>query len=218
MKSFAAMLVVCALALQVATVQAETYTAGRHYEVLPTPVATRNKSKVEVVEVFWYGCSHCFAFEPMVSAWKTTLPADADFHQLPAMWSPVMKLHAQGFYVAKSLGLLEKVHQAFFNTLNLERKRINTADDLARFFSNYGVDRATFDKTINSFGVTSQVNLAESRARSYRITGTPELIVNGKYRVASGWPDGKPMAGSQAEMLKVASFLIEQERAKLPKK
>ncbi len=211
MKSIVVFIASFILAVQSLSVNAENYVAGKHYEVLPTPIATRNKKKVEVVEVFWYGCSHCFDFEPMLVVWKAKLSNDVDFHQMPAMWSPVMKLHAQGFYVAKSLGISDKIHQPFFNALNLEKKKINDEESMARFFSAFGVDKSTFDKTFNSFGVTSQVSLAESRARSYRIQGTPEIIVNGKYRVSS------TMAGSQADMLKVASFLVEKERATLPK-
>lgn len=211
MKSLVIFIASCVLAVQAVSVNAENYVAGKHYEVLPSPIATRNKKKIEVVEVFWYGCSHCFDFEPMIVAWKARLTNDVDFYQMPAMWSPVMTLHAQGFYTAKALGILDKVHQPFFNTLNLEKKRINDQEALARFFSSLGVNKSAFDKTFNSFGVTSQVSLAESRARSYRIQGTPEVIVNGKYRVSS------TMAGSQANILKVASFLIEKERAALPK-
>lgn len=211
MKSIFAMCLIAVFSLQSLSVWAETYTAGKDYEILPAPVATRNKAKVEVVEVFWYGCSHCFAFEPALLVWKAKLPQYADFYQMPAMWSPVMKLHAQGFYVAKSLGILDKVHEPFFNALNIERKKINDKDTLAAFFARFGVERATFDKTIDSFGVESQVSLADSRARSYRIQGTPEIIVNGKYRVSTN------LTGSQDIMLKVASFLIEKEKMTLPK-
>lgn len=211
MKSIVVFFASCVLALQAFTANAENYVAGTHYEVLKTPIATRNKKKIEVVEVFWYGCSHCFDFEPALVVWKSKLPADVDFYQVPAMWSPAMKLHAQGFYVAKALGILDKIHQPFFNALNLEKKRLNDEDALARFFSTYGVNKDTFDKTFNSFAVTSQVDLADSRARSYGIQGTPEIVVNGKYRVSSA------LTGSQANMLKVASFLVEKERAALPK-
>jgi thiol:disulfide interchange protein DsbA len=211
MKSILVLLTAATLFLQSFVVSAENYVAGKDYEVLPNPVATRNKNKVEVVEVFWYGCSHCFDFEPMIATWKAKLPEYADFHQMPAMWNPVMKLHAQGFYTAKALGLLDKIHQPFFSALNVEKKRMNDEAALAVFFNRFGVSKEIFDKTFNSFGVNSQVSLADSRARSYRIQGTPELVVNGKYRVASS------LAGNQANMLKVASFLIEKEKATLPK-
>jgi len=211
MKSFLSVLLLAVCSLQSLSVNATEYVAGKDYEVLPSAVATRNKAKVEVVEVFWYGCSHCFAFEPGLKAWQKTLPAYADFYQMPAMWSPVMKLHAQGFYVAKALGMLDKIHEPFFSALNVEKKKLADKDTMAAFFARFGVDKATFDKTISSFGVESQVSLAESRARSYRIQGTPELIVNGKYRVSTS------MTGSQPNMLKVASYLIEKEKAMLPK-
>lgn len=211
MKSIVVFVAACVFAMQSFTVNADNYIAGKHYEVLPTPVTTRNKNKIEVLEVFWYGCSHCFDFEPMLVSWKSKLPNDTDFYQMPAMWNPVMVLHAQGFYTAKALGILDKVHQPFFNALNVEKKRINNQAALASYFTTFGVDKKTFDKTFNSFGVTSQVALANSRAKSYRIQGTPEIIINGKYRVASS------MAGNQPEMLKIASFLIEKERAALPR-
>lgn len=188
---------------------ADEYIAGTHYEVLPAQVITRDKNKIEVVELFWYGCVHCFHFEPVIGAWKAKLATDVDFHQVPAMWNPTMSLHAQAFYTAKSLGVLDKIHQPFFAYLNVQKKSLKDIDDLADFFAQYGVDRENFRKTFNSFGVTSQLNLADSRARSYRIQGTPEMVINGKYRISSS------MSGSQAKMLEVAEFLIAKERAAL---
>lgn len=185
---------------------AEDYQAGKHYEVLPNPVITRDKNKIEVVELFWYGCSHCFNFEQMLSSWKKNLADDVDFHQMPALWNGTMKLHAQAFYTAQALGILDQTHQAFFNAMHVEGKRFRNKGSIETFFAKYGVDSKTFDKTFNSFGVNSQVSLAESRGRSYRMQGTPELVVNGKYRIAGA------LAGSQANMLKVADFLIEKER------
>ncbi len=196
-----------ALVLSVQAVHAEEYIAGKHYEVLPQPVATRDKNKVEVVELFWYGCGHCFTFEPMLSTWAKQLPEDVDFHQVPAVWNKTMELHAKAFFTANALKVLDKTHQAFFNALNIERKRLNTQDSIGQFYAQFGVDKATFDKTFNSFGINSQVKLAESRATSYRMQGTPEIVVNGKYRVAGA------LSGSHENMLKVARFLVEKERA-----
>lgn len=196
-----------ALLFSVQTVNAETYVAGQHYEVLPNPVLTRDKNKIEVVELFWYGCSHCFSFEPMVSTWAKQLADDVDFHQVPAVWNKTMELHARAFYTANALGILDKTHDAFFSALNVERQRLNNQNSIAAFFSKFGVEKKTFDNTFNSFGVNSQVKLAESRAVSYRMQGTPEMVVNGKYRVAGN------LAGSHQNMLKVAQFLVEKERA-----
>lgn len=183
------------------------FEAGTHYAVLDNPVKTKNPNKIEVTEVFWYGCGHCFKFEPMVHQWATQQAQDVDFQQSPAMWNGAMEMHARAFYVAKALGVFDQVHQPLFNALNLERKKLATPESLAAFFADHGVDKDKFEKAYKSFGVTSQVKQADSRARSYKITGTPELVVDGKYRVSG------TMAGGQAQMLKVVDYLIAKIRA-----
>lgn len=187
----------------------ETYKVGEHYVELPEPVKTRDSKKVEVVELFWYGCSHCFTFEPVIEKWAAKLSDDVDFWRSPAMWRDVMVVHARAFYAAKTLGILDKVHMPLFKALNVERKPLASEQELADFFAEHGVDREKFKKAYNSFSVSSGVRLADSRARSYKITGTPEIVVNGKYRV-----DAK-MAGGQQQMLDITDFLIAKERAAL---
>lgn len=183
------------------------YEAGVHYEVLDEPVRTRNPNKIEVTEVFWYGCGHCFHFEPLIHQWAGEQKADVDFQPSPAMWNNTMEVHARAFYTASALGVLDKLHQPLFNALNLENKRLNDENSLADLFVSHGVEREKFLKTFNSFGVTSQVKQANARARSYKITGTPEMVVDGKYRISS------KLAGSQENMLKVADFLIQKIRS-----
>jgi thiol:disulfide interchange protein DsbA len=182
------------------------YIAGQHYSVLEEPVRTRDANKIEVVEVFWYGCSHCFRFEPLVQRWHADLAEDVDFWQSPAMWRDNMVVHAQAFYTARALKILGKVHGPLFNALNVEKKRLDDEDELADFFAGFGVDKKKFSATYNSFAIKGQVDQANRRARSYKISGTPEMVVNGKYRVSAG------MAGGQANMLKVVNYLIEKER------
>ena len=123
-----------------------------------------------------------------------------------------MRLHAQAFYAAQALKVLDKVHTPIFVTMNVERKRLNTPESIAELFADYGVDKDKTLKTLKSFGVLSQVRQADARARSYKIGGTPEVIVNGKYRVS-----GK-MVGGQQQMIGVINYLIEKERALLPPK
>lgn len=192
--------------------QPEQYQAGKHYALLKQPVRTRDSDKIEVVELFWYGCPHCYHFEPLIKAWKAKNADDVDFWQSPAVWNNKMKLHAQAFFAAEALGVLDKLHEPIFTALVVERKRLDSPKQIEDLFANYGVSREDFNKAFNSFGVTSQVKQADARARSYQITGTPELVVNGKYRVAAG------MAGGQAEMLKVTDFLIAKERAAMAAK
>lgn len=200
---------VLALVTPLLAVAEEAFVEGTHYIKLDQPVRTRDASKVEVVELFWYGCSHCYAFEPLIKQWKKSMPADVDFWQSPAMWNANMKTHAQMFYATEVLGVRDKVHDAIFTAMNVERKRLANVNEIAAFLADYGVDSQEFKKTFKSFSVNSQVNQADARARSYKITGTPEVVVNGKYRVSGS------SAGGQAEMLKVVDFLIAKERANL---
>lgn len=189
-----------------AATAAPQFQAGVNYDVLAQPVRTRNSDKIEVVEVFWYGCPHCYHFDPLVNNWKQKQADDVDFWRSPAMWNGVMKVHAQAFYTAKALGVLDKLHNPLFTSLVVERKRLGTEEELADLFAAYGVDKKQFSDTFKSFGVVSQVKQADARARSYMISGTPELVVNGKYRVSSG------KAGGQQEMLEVVDFLVNKER------
>ncbi|WP_051083804.1 thiol:disulfide interchange protein DsbA/DsbL [Dasania marina] len=204
-----ASLVISALMLMIATTAfaQQQYEAGVHYTVLDTPVRTRDASKIEVVEVFWYGCGHCYNFEPIIHAWEESKADDVDFYRSPAMWGGAMKLHAQAYYAAQALKVLDTLHTPLFVTLNVERKRLNTPAAVADLFADYGVDRDQALKTLGSFGVLSQVRQADARARSYKISGTPEVVVNGKYRVS-----GK-MAGGQQQMITVMNYLIAKERA-----
>lgn len=202
----------CLLALiPVAACQAEEpeYQAGVHYEVLPQPVPTNDPAKVEVVEVFWYGCHHCYNFEPLISNWKKDLPAYVQFVPVPAVWHPDMSLHAQAYYAARALKVLDPMHTKLFEALNLDRKSLRSESEIADLFEDNGVNRDKFIKMFNSFGVTQSVKVGESRQRAYRIKGTPELIVNGKYRISAR------MAGSQAKMLEVADYLVALERAEM---
>jgi thiol:disulfide interchange protein DsbA len=160
-----------------------------------------------VVELFWYGCSHCFQFEPLLAKWEPALAKDVDFHRSPAMWNKLMAVHAQAFYAAEALGVLNKLNQPLFEALNVQRKRLESEDEIAELFVANGVTDADFRKAFNSFGVQSKVKQADARQRSYKTTGTPEMIVNGKFRVSAR------LAGSPESMLKVVDFLIAKERA-----
>lgn len=202
---------IAAVLFMSSAVHAADYQAGKDYEILPTPIVTADKSKVEVVEVFWFGCGHCYHFEAPLHAWVGKQAADVNFIQMPAIWNATMIGHAKAFYTAKALGVADKVNPAIFTAMNVQRNRLANEAAIAKIFVAQGVDAEKFSKTYNSFGVSSQVKLSESRAKSYRVQGTPEMVVNGKFRVSSS------MTGSQEAMLDVVSFLVEKERATLAK-
>ena len=201
------LLVPCALPISAASAANDSqYKAGKHYEVLKTPVRTSDPERIEVVEVFWYGCSHCFSFEPMVNTWASQQPKDVNFSHSPAIWHKSMELHARAYYTAKALKVLEPVHLAIFEAMNLKKNKLASKEAIAEIFVGQGVDLDKFNKTFDSFGVVSATKQADARQRSYGIKGTPEMVVNGKYRLSA------KMAGGQGGMLKVANYLIKLER------
>ena len=201
--------VFAAMALQLAALSAvaEDWVAGEHYDVISPAIRGTQTDKIEVTEFFWYGCGHCYNFEPQVVQWKKTLADDVIVKGSPAMWNALMEVHAKAFYAAEVLGVLDKVHMPLFQAINVDRKRLSDEDELADLFAANGVSREDFSKAFNSFGVGSQVRQANARARAAKITGTPEMMVAGKYRITTR------KAGGQANMLKIADFLIAQERA-----
>lgn len=186
---------------------AEEYAAGTHYDVISPALRTGDPDSIEVVEFFWYGCGHCYTFEPLVSNWKKSLAEDVKFRGSPAVWNKPMELHARAFFAADALGVLDEMHLPLFQAMHVDRRRLSSESEIAELFASHGVSEDKFSKAFNSFGVGSQVNQANAMARSARITGTPEMMVAGKYRIST------KKAGSQANMLKIADYLIEKERA-----
>ena len=190
--------------------QIERFVAGTHYTELAAPVNTNDSSKVEVLEVFWYGCSHCFRFEPLIANWEATMPADVDFGRFPAMWNGLMEVHAQVYYTAEAMDALDVVHEHVFNAINIEGNRLQNEGQIGALFAKYGINEDEFAKSFNSFSVRTKVNQAKQRMQAYEIRSTPNMIVNGKYLVATG-----QSVLTQADMLDVVDFLIEKERQQL---
>jgi len=184
----------------------EKYKAGEHYDILPQQVRTANPEKIEVNEVFSYTCGHCFNFQSELHLWVKQLPEDVDFQSTPAIWQPKLEPYARAYYAAKVLGLLDQVHTPIFEAIHLQKKPIKKEADFAPIFAAKGVDKKKFSSAFNSFGTTSMIAQAKSRVRAYLVRGTPEIIVNGKYRVST------TKAGGFSGMLKVTDFLIQKER------
>ncbi len=187
------------------------YVEGEHYVVLDKPIATRDSGKVEVVEMFSYGCPHCYEFEPLVKGWSKQQDSDVDFWYFPAVWNKPMNLYARAFYTAQELKVLDKTHMPLFRAIVIENKSIRDEIDLANFFEDYGVNKQLFRKTFNSSKVNQLAGEAEERVRNYKPVGVPEIVINGKYRI------DRMHAGGIKEMLAVADFLINKERSLLNK-
>lgn len=186
--------------------QAAQFQAGKEYVELSSPVAVADPARIEVVELFWYGCPHCYQFEPTLNAWVRQLPADVDFKRIPAMFGGLWDVQGQMFLALQAMGVEQKVHDSIFSAIHNEGKKLASPDEMAQFLAGQGVDKDAFLKAYNSFGVKSQVEKAKKQGMAYQITGVPVMIVNGKYRFDLG------SSGGPENTLQVADFLIEKER------
>ena len=114
---------------------------GKQYEVLATPIATQAANKIEVVELFWYGCPHCFHFEPEITAWLKKKPADVNFRRVPAVFDPRWVPHARAYFAAEALGVLDKFHGPLFKAIHEEEQKIFDEQSLLKFAGTVGIDR-----------------------------------------------------------------------------
>ena len=187
--------------------------AGRDYEEIAggQPYAPLN-GQVEVVEVFGYVCPACGAFAPRMSAWKARLPADVRVSYVPVAFGKAWEPYAKAFYAAEAKGLVDKTHDAVFNAIHLQRtlpgegKPPADPAQLAKFYAGYGADPQEFVALMNSFATNAKMGRGMQFAQRSGVTGTPTLIVNGKYRVTGG--------SSWDDVLRIADHLIAMERAK----
>ncbi|MEJ2142575.1 MAG: thiol:disulfide interchange protein DsbA/DsbL [Gammaproteobacteria bacterium] len=178
---------------------------GIEYRVINPPVPTQTGSKIEVVELFWYGCPHCFRLEPRIKQWKKNKPANVEFVRVPAIFNKRWELHAKAFYTAEVLGVLDKIHTPLFDEIHVRKKHLNNKSKLKAFFVKHGVKAEDFDNTFDSFMVNIKVNRARDLSKRYGIDGVPSLVVNGKYLT-----DG-PMASGHENLMKILDFLIKKE-------
>ena len=160
------------------------------YAVIDPPQPTAGPDKVEVVEMFWYGCPHCYHFEPHLEAWLDDKPEYVTFTRMPAVFRRGWIPHAQAFYTAEALGVLDRIHGPLFDALHQDKRKIYSRAELADFFVAQGVDRVDFNRTYDSFAVKSKVKQAIIMTERYGISGVPSVIVNGKYRTSGSMADG----------------------------
>lgn len=189
---------------------AQKYSEGQHYNVLTTAQGTSSSPDVvEVAEVFWYGCPHCYNFDPYIVKWEEELPDGVELVRLPVMWNPTNEIHARVFYTADALGVLDEMHTAIFKEMHLNRKPLTSESDIEALFESYGVSSEDFQKTFRSFPVETKLKKAKTLTQRYRIQSVPLLVVNGKYVVTG------PGIKNFDDMIAVSEELIAVEQAEL---
>ncbi|TPG06468.1 thiol:disulfide interchange protein DsbA/DsbL [Rhodanobacter glycinis] len=180
------------------------YTEGSEYVTLPGPHQRySSEGKVEVTEVFSYGCIHCAQFAPIAEKLRKQLPAGVTFKLLPAPFSAEWLPFARAYYAAKQLGVIDRTHLALFAAKFGQNYPINSMDELADFYAREGVDRAEFMRIATSAETTAKLKSDLELIRKWQVDGTPTIVVNGKYRVAG--------VHSYDEMAAVAQWLANRE-------
>lgn len=150
----------------------------------PQPVEV-DKGKIEVIEFFWYGCPHCYAVEPSLDAWLKKLPGDVVFRRVPPALGQSWVPHAQAFYAFETLGVLPKVHRAFFEAIHRDRLRVDNKAAMEQWLEKNGVAPAKFEETVRSFTVQTSVRKAARMAANYGVEGVPTFAVQGRYTVGT---------------------------------
>jgi protein dithiol oxidoreductase (disulfide-forming) len=185
----------------------ERFKEGTNYrKVVPAQPTNVAPGKVEVVEVFWYGCAHCFELDPAIEAWRNKgKPPYVEFLRVPAMWNDTVRLHARLYYTAEALGKLDALHSTIFREIHVNSDPLNTVEKMTAFFKKHGVSADEFQKTFASFAVESKLQRADFLNRRYQINSVPVVVVNGKYLT------DRSMAGGEPQMFQVIEELAAHE-------
>lgn len=161
---------------------------GKDYTLL-SPAQPTSSKKIEVLEFFFYGCSHCYHLHAPLSAWEKTMPKDVELVFVPTMFRDSMEPMARTLYALENIGQRALAHEALYRAWNVDNIDLSDEAKITDFVAKQGVDRAKFKAAYNSFALQSKVTRAKQMVRSYHIEGTPTLIVDGKYVISGKQPD-----------------------------
>ena len=203
-----------------ASAQAQNWVAGKHYSVIPTQRTNVAPGKVEVMEVFSYGCPACNFFVPTMKKLKAALPPNAQIVYLPASWNKGENwpMFQRAYLTAVQLGVSEKAHEGMFQAIwstgelgvtepsGRLKKVLPSIEDIAKFYERVsGVKAADFVNASKSFTVDLKMRQADSQIMAMLVESTPTLVVNGKYRVNNN------VNMSPDEMIQLVKFLVAKE-------
>jgi len=183
--------------------------AGTEYRELSTPQPTDTAGKIEVIEFFWYGCPHCYNFEPVLEPWVKKLPKDTQFRRVPAMFNDEYAQAARAYYALEAIGEAERLHKALFDAVHTgSRLRVANEAALTEWLGKQGVDTKKFAAAYRSFSVEGKLKRAAQLTQAYKIEGVPSMAVNGKYVVNTD------NITSFDQLLAVTDYLVEESRKK----
>tara|TARA_B100000700_G_scaffold181774_1_gene200503 strand:- start:614 stop:1252 length:639 start_codon:yes stop_codon:yes gene_type:complete len=180
------------------------YQLGRDYGSLSKPLPIKQDGVVDVIEIFWYGCGHCFNLAPVVSKWAKQKDSSVNFKKMPVTWGPVHQLHAKLFYTIEALGIGETAHSAVFTAIHKEGNFLASDASIIDFLEKLGMEKSETIKYMNSFSVRQKVKRAIEITKQFKVTATPMMFVDGQYRVEA--------KGGSSKMLKVVDYVIEMQK------
>jgi thiol:disulfide interchange protein DsbA len=179
------------------------YEEGVEYQrVVPAQPTEAPTGKQEVVELFWYGCPHCFHLEPSLQEWLKAKPKDVLFRRMPAVLGDRWALLARAYYAAEALGVLETIHPKLLEAIHEDERQFPDKAAVQDFFAEQGVKREDFTQVFDSFFVESKLRHATTMTERYGIDGVPALVVNGEYRTSPA------QAGGIEAAVEVVDFLL----------
>ena len=161
---------------------------GKDYKLL-NPAQPTSTKKIEVLEFFFYECSHCYHLHPLIAAWEKSMPKDVQLSYVPTIFRDSTEPLARTFYVLESMGQIKQLDDAIYRGIHVENVPMYDLGSIADFVEKRGVDRAKFSAAYNSFAIQSKVTRARQMIRSYGINGTPTLVVDGKYVITGLQPE-----------------------------
>ena len=160
---------------------------GKDYTLL-NPAQPTDTRKIEVLEFFFYECSHCFHLHGELAKWEKTMPADVQLSFVPTIFRDSTEPLARTFYALESMGKIEQMDDAIYQAIHVAHTELYDLDTIGAFVASNGVNRSKFASTYQSFTVNSKIVRAKQMIRSYAIEGTPTLVVDGKYKITGLQP------------------------------
>ncbi|MDP8567954.1 thiol:disulfide interchange protein DsbA/DsbL [Methylophilus aquaticus] len=211
-KLFLSLMVLAGLSVQ--SVFAEAPQLGSQFDQVAQQITTDQPAKIEVMEIFWYGCPHCYHMEQPLEAWVKKQSADVYFKRVPGLPNPSWAPMAKAFYAMQELGVSDKLHGQLFEAIH-KSKTLSPTDEAAAIdwiAKQGGLDKIKVEKAFKSFATNMQLNKAMQIFRASGATGVPALIIDGKYIT------GSSMAGGNDAALQTADFIIQNVRKEKTKK
>ena len=177
---------------------------GKDYGTISRPMPVKQDGVVEVLEIFWYGCGHCYNLEPVISNWSKKQDSSVKLTKMPVTWGPAHQLHAKLFYTIEALGIGDKGHAAVFTSIHKESNYLSSEESILQLLETFDFDRAEIKKQMNSFSVKQKLKRAMEISRQLKVTAVPMLFVDGQYKIEA--------KRSHSEMLEVADYVIELQK------